>query len=143
MITFIKGIFLYEIVSCIFVETNTYKMNLSKVTTSELSVYSNRLFSYYESIQDSYRSITEMPPNFQQVFAHEVKVFEEEMAVVGGAMQIIQDEIGVRMENKLELKLNVDGVFAGVTKINELRQKMFEQQKNEELVHKIGQKPNA
>lgn len=118
-------------------------MNLSKVTTSELSVYSNRLFSYYESIQQAYRSITEMPPNFQQVFAHEVKVFEEEMAVVGGAMQIIQDEIGVRMENKLDLKLNVDGVFAGVTKINELRQKMFEQQKNEELVHKIGQKPNA
>ena len=138
-----RGFFLYEIVSCIFVETNTYKMNLSKVTTSELSVYSNRLFSYYESIQQAYRSIVEMPPNFQQVFANEIKVFQEEMTVVGGAMQIIQDEIGVRMENKIELKLNVDAIFAGVTKINELRNKMFEQQKNEELVHKIGKKPNA
>lgn len=118
-------------------------MNLQKSTTSELQVYCQRLFSYYDSIHASYKSITEMPPNFQQVFASELKLFESEMTIVGGATQIIQDEIGRRMEEKLDLKLDVDSVFAAVTKINELRMKMYEQQKQEQLAQKIGQKPNA
>lgn len=101
-------------------------MNLKKSTTSELQVFSSRLFSYYEQLKQLHQHIGSLPGKFSEVFANDTDILEKELGVVGGAMQIIQEEISKRMEDKLDLKLADLEVMRIMEKVNNLNAQLHQ-----------------
>lgn len=112
-------------------------MNYKKATTSELQVFSERLYSYYQQLSDYLKHFNQAEQSGQVPFDYNnaKTIVSKELAVVSGAMEMIQEEMSVRMEQKMGLKLMPNHVMAILQDFAEVASSV-QQQRNHE--HKLN-----
>lgn len=97
--------------------------NLKEIKTSDLQVYSARLFSYYDELKRNLESINHVESSgmlgdydFKQIKAN----INAEIGKINITLTKLNDEIQERMSSDLGINLNDDEIFSEISNLYEI-----------------------